>query len=447
MTKGFSYLPCIDPDESIYSWCAFLSTSNSKKSGPTAIAEILGFEYALVQFDLPTRLDYLIDKFQDAVPELDVILRDHTIAGFFWPFISEYDRNRIRDSLMNRSTTRARQALLQSITRLNFHRYLRWCPDCLSEDLDRIGRATWKTKHLYPTYLVCTKHKTWLHVARKKFKRLVLPNDPEVLCISTPIADASSKHLEAAVLISRVSDFIQTCQSADHLLLKNAVLRKLYRLGVLLPNKCFTFENLIRWFQSSAIGALCAADVSNPFTPLADGKWIRVLFWGSIPNSAIRWAVLWCAFDWKSPSDAVYELEQALKDVHHDHAGQQLMFVSGSECIRAPDRIWQALEHAKTLYEAAAIVGMTKSWVQYWLRNDNDLAIHWQKHLVDTQVCTISEKVHLYMSQNPDVTTWELRDQFRSELAMLKKHWPERYHHFISMARSHNLKNTQIRLM
>lgn len=447
MTSGFSYIACIDPDESIYSWSAFLSASNSKKNSRDAISEILGFEYALLQFDLPTRLDFLIDNFNESVPELDVILREHTIAGFFWPFVSEYDRIRIRDSMMNRSSTRARQALLQSITRLNFHRYLRWCPDCVTDDLERIGRPTWKTKHLFPTYLVCTKHNNWLHVARKKFKRLVLPTDHEVLSISTPHEVQSSPHLQAAILISHVSDYIHSCDSIQHQLMKNAVLRKLYRLGVLLPDKSFNFENLIKWFKGSPVGSLCSAGISNPFTPLADGRWIRVLFWGYIPNSAIRWAVLWCAFDWKSPSDAIYELEQALNDIHHDHDGQQLMFVSGSECIRAPDRIWHAFEHAKTLNEATAVTGMTKSWIQYWLRNDNNLAIHWQQHLEGSQISKISKKLLLYISQNPEVSTVVLRRLFKSELVILRKKMPELYYQILSKADSSKLKKSQIRLI
>jgi hypothetical protein len=283
-------------------------------------------------------------------------------------------------------------------------------------------------------------------VAQKRFKRLVLPLDMEIKQVSEFQACNDSPHLSTALLISSVTEFVQSCESIDANLIRNATLRKLYGLGVLLPNSLFAFENILNWFKTSKVGEFCSAGICNPFTALADGKWIRVLLWKNGMSNAIRWTVLWCSFDWKSSSDAIFTLQQALQDLQHDHLGQQLMFTSNEDHARAPEKIWKALEDAKTLYQAVEMLGMPKSWLQYWLQKDRDLVKHWQDHIDRAQVSEISTRIHSFLSNNPDVSSSKLRELFQSDLVILRRKAPDLHQIYNSVAQSRN-KNTQIRLV
>jgi hypothetical protein len=39
---------------------------------------------------------------------------------------------------------------------------LRWCPDCVRQDIEDVGEPIWHVAHQLPGVLVCTRHKTWL---------------------------------------------------------------------------------------------------------------------------------------------------------------------------------------------------------------------------------------------------------------------------------------------
>jgi|SRR5260221_1387847 len=157
-----SYFPTPLEDELLYSVLARYACDRSFKTSHAQRSILLGRPSLFITYDLPRRINYLTSILPPGC--------SHTADGFInlntmFPFYSA--------SLAPERVIAARQSMREEITR-STHRtwikqfsserisFLRYCPICFQEDVERHGFAFWHRSHHFPALDICTIHQVWL---------------------------------------------------------------------------------------------------------------------------------------------------------------------------------------------------------------------------------------------------------------------------------------------
>lgn len=156
-------------------------------------------------FLLNSRLEAFVESL--AVNATDLVF-NHTVFPYATAFMSPQETERLVKVVLERANNRS-AVLCQSATVGGFS--LRYCPDCLTEDLHDYGEAYWHRAHILPFVQTCDKHGSPL-VHPKDSRRslschtITLPGEGPVEVIrcygSSRVTDAVSK-LSAQLLATR----------------------------------------------------------------------------------------------------------------------------------------------------------------------------------------------------------------------------------------------------
>lgn len=146
MRQVCAFLPQLQVDETIYSWCATIHAMSGSRSTQEWSRSMLGGDHAPRQLDLPAYLPRLLRTAQLHL-SLEEALRQHTSAGMFMPFVKPDLVARLRVSIdappveWPHAPQVMRKVLFCHSRTLSWSQELRYCPECLKADVSRIGRS------------------------------------------------------------------------------------------------------------------------------------------------------------------------------------------------------------------------------------------------------------------------------------------------------------------
>lgn len=220
----------------------------------------------------------------DLEDQLENLLRKHTIAAAYWPFIDPGERNFILQS--SRSDERYWTRRLLGISRSWPIRHpLRLCKTCMEQDLAQQGRCYWHVEHQLPGVAVCLTHGQALHVAQRTLKRWARPSDALITAVELRApADAALTHALVTLHCSRLED-------VDVSSLRTACLERLKEIGVIQSVRRTRHEHVLTWFRSTQAALLCET-AGLGLESLSNGKWIMSLLWRHHRNHPVNWVVL-----------------------------------------------------------------------------------------------------------------------------------------------------------
>ena len=147
------------PDELLYSVCARYSERMRYPSKQPVIRDLFGIRNVIAVVDLPSHLDHLINNLPPGNSyTLSALIDDHTLLPFYGPFLPMDRLERIRQDMCGdqRSTIAARIGTAGSSIPLP--QWLRFCPQCVEEDRQKLGECYWHRIHQASGVLVCPFH-------------------------------------------------------------------------------------------------------------------------------------------------------------------------------------------------------------------------------------------------------------------------------------------------
>jgi len=255
--------------------------------------------HATRQHDLPSALGELA---QFAAPMLSDPVRSllrHTVAGYYWPFMSDERRRAATAALLAPAKCFGLRLLGASTRRLAVAHPLKWCPDCLAEDLRNLGRPRWHTQHQHPTTFVCSTHCRPLMNAGVGGKTWKWSGE----CSTAVDTDYCTETATLAAVGAAAS-------SVEHIDLESvraSAIDRLADLGVLHSRHAVRHVRLERWFTGTAIGRWLST-APHGLESLKSGDWIAKMIWRRPTAHAVRWTALWSALEWDSPAEAAQRL-------------------------------------------------------------------------------------------------------------------------------------------
>jgi hypothetical protein len=161
-------LPQIFAGETLYSWCARYHRLNGGNNPRVTSRRLFGHPTAGLRPELPSHLSNFQKNTHQHLGRLEDLLRQRTALGFFAPFLPPTSTAEITHHLANGHSVNARAILGLSKDGQATRSTLRFCPECINEQLTAYAITWWQTKHLWPSICICQEHGCLLVQAKEE---------------------------------------------------------------------------------------------------------------------------------------------------------------------------------------------------------------------------------------------------------------------------------------
>jgi len=157
-----SFFPTPYEDELLYSVFARYHVRAGNKSYKTTIQELFNSQTASAIVDLPCNIRSLIENMPPmSLYNTEELIKNHTLFPFYAAFLQPERAKQIYNSMLGSrgGDIYTRAGIMAS--RISANRFLKYCPVCASEELQRYGEMYWHRMHQVP-FLLCPIHKMQL---------------------------------------------------------------------------------------------------------------------------------------------------------------------------------------------------------------------------------------------------------------------------------------------
>ena len=174
-------LPALAPGETLYSWCGTFHRRAFTGNVLATSRLLFGANYAALLHDFPARLDELERRTQGVIGSAREIARQHTLLGYFLPFLDAERAKAILSGVTVRSVPDLKMRLGIPASGVGGYHPLRCCPECIENDKATLGWPVWHVEHQAPSALVCTRHgrplvQTWHRASPVHQREWLIPD-------------------------------------------------------------------------------------------------------------------------------------------------------------------------------------------------------------------------------------------------------------------------------
>lgn len=432
MMQVCAFLPQLQVDETIYSWCATIHAMSGSRSTQEWSRSMLGADHAPRQLDLPAYLPRLLRTAQLHL-SLEEALRQHTTAGMFMPFVKPDLVARLRVSIdappveWPHAPQVMRKVLFCHSRTLSWSQELRYCPECVKADVSRIGRSYWHTHHQWPLSRRCAMHRTGLVTVNTSTKTWHLP--PSSIEGLDPV-DAKEEHRDVQSTVQMVADAFSNLESVNTKILRASALLRLKALGVIHSIHAVRHARLHAWYRSQPVASWLAGE-SSGLASLADPEWIPKLLWRRTQDHPIRWIILWSTLGWADERSAVSSLNAALTGPACDEQGQQLLFepkdsgIATNTVEPTPPAFQHALTTATSYAELMQLLRASRGDVVRWLEADPIARATWRKRLQQARITAAQQAITQLICNSPAPSRREISREASKEVRLLRHRAPQ----------------------
>lgn len=153
------WFPELYPDELLASACARYADRLEYPTQHTAVRELFGAGCSRVAYDVPGHLNHLVGQLpsQGSYSPQEILYK-HTLFPFY---VSLHSVTRVAQ-LERQIGEAPSNVIYKAVGMIRYRQrcppFLRFCPECASEDETRYGEPYWRRNHQLPGVEVCTKH-------------------------------------------------------------------------------------------------------------------------------------------------------------------------------------------------------------------------------------------------------------------------------------------------
>lgn len=152
------------PDELLYSVIARYHIRSGNTNAKATLNDLFNSTTVTSVVELPSNIDRLISNLPVAEAfNVEELIYKHTMFPYYTAFITEDRAKRIYGYMLsdNGSKIYAELGLSNSYIKLNI--FIRFCPECVQEDLKLYGETYWHRIHQVAGLNFCIKHKNPLY--------------------------------------------------------------------------------------------------------------------------------------------------------------------------------------------------------------------------------------------------------------------------------------------
>lgn len=428
---SISFLPALQADETIYSWCATAHAMSGWRTSEGWSRHVLASSHGVRQHDFPAYLPALLNGSLMHISG-EQALRQHSLVGMFWPFVPSAFREGFLGSVSDPSMVwrypaqYVRRILLCHSRTLPWDSALRYCQACIETDRIGCGRAYWHVTHQWPVSRHCIKHRMQLTLAPASRKTWQLPCSG---ASPQPIAEGDVFY-EVSSVVQRLAHAMCSLEALDLKLLRQATLQRLCALGVIHSTYSVRHERLDDWYQAQPISRWCLF-ARGGLEQLARPGWLPKLLWRRTQDHPIRWIIAWAALDWPSPEYAVQALTDSQRSEPVEVSGQLALFKTASppgtpaKKHPSPAAFEQALESETSYAGLIARLGVSRGDIVRWLEASPDARAAWRQRLQSLRLERAEADIRQFILQHPGTCRQELSEKVGAAMRLLRQHAPD----------------------
>ena len=157
----FSFFPTPYPDELFYSIITRYHIRSGNKNFQQTLFELLGYSpQQLCNIELPNNLIFLVKHLPIASRHsVQSLICDHTLYPFYKSFLTQPEAFFLKEMLAKKANKPILKIAKISINeKRETRQFLKFCRQCLEQDIQRYGEAYWHCIHQVPGVLVCPIH-------------------------------------------------------------------------------------------------------------------------------------------------------------------------------------------------------------------------------------------------------------------------------------------------
>jgi hypothetical protein len=154
-----SYFPELYPDELLYSACARYQSNIGSHAQKAHIEKLFDLRSCCAIADLPSHLSTLVSKLPNSNNTLGTIIFNHTNYPYYRPFLPEVVAQKAMQYMAsNDEGGKIHMSLGITASTVPRPRYLRFCKECVADDLNTYGTTYWRRVHQLPAVCICPIH-------------------------------------------------------------------------------------------------------------------------------------------------------------------------------------------------------------------------------------------------------------------------------------------------
>lgn len=150
------------PDELLYGAFSRYHKRKGADSSKATFQELFGTQNVVASIDFPSHLDSFLERLPDCHFDSVNLIFTHTMLPLFYPFLDKERQTYAVDYMRGKNGKGIYMKLGVMASRLRVNRYLRYCPECLKQDLAMYGGVYWHRVHNVSGVFVCAEHKVFL---------------------------------------------------------------------------------------------------------------------------------------------------------------------------------------------------------------------------------------------------------------------------------------------
>ena len=271
------HLPNLYCDELLYSYVARIARYNGWSS-PALLKHLYGKDSSIkarMSADLPIRIGAICSKFP-SVPDYDprLILHRHTLIPYHTSFLPSLAKDDIIKNLIDSDAKNGLNTIGKNIR----DSYLKFCPQCNLENLNKFGESYWNRLHQLPLVDICLKHKTVLKLTEVKAFR-----NSYLICVDNDSCPYDARPCVSFEPGDNVNQFIEFAKYSHSLLRRPKQIEDFAELKRLRMNKLshlnlLTSGSMIRADEFADAAQIYVGSITK-YHPIFDinGRWISNL--------------------------------------------------------------------------------------------------------------------------------------------------------------------------
>lgn len=214
------FIPPFYPDELFYSVICRYAIRTCQSSYKLLMKDLFGSINVLVNYDLPTKLDYFV-KYLDN--NIDITVDNIIINNTLYPYYATFSGLEKKTALIemmegrnNNGSVRSKAGITASNIKAPY--YFRFCPKCFDDDMLKYGESFWHRIHQTPGVYVCPYHGEFLINSTAQLhssinKGIIYPNKNN--CKELPsLSKLTTYEYEKLLKISKAVEWINNNYSA-----------------------------------------------------------------------------------------------------------------------------------------------------------------------------------------------------------------------------------------
>jgi len=153
------FFPELYPDELLYSGIARYHIRVGNLDAKATLRDLYGKDTITAMIEMTSNLDILINNLPTPVYSVSELIRKNTMYLYFTAFVPEEKAERIYQLMQSDNGSRIYNEIGLNNKILKLNNFLRFCPECYKEDIDKYGETYWHRMHQVAGLDYCINHK------------------------------------------------------------------------------------------------------------------------------------------------------------------------------------------------------------------------------------------------------------------------------------------------